>query len=298
VKKNKEFNFDLKQIRSFLEIIQENSFTKASRKLKIGQATISHHINLLEEMLGVVLMERSSKTFSVTPEGKIFKKFAESLFSDVENLKRDMSRGGFGGVTKIAASTISSTYILPDVVASLKKEDPELYFSIEAADSREAIEMIKEGKVELGIVGKMLKHPSLNYYHIFSDEIVLIGGKNSPASISLQELPHMPLIQRENGSGTRDAAEKCLNGHDIAPSDLSVVYECSTSEGVKEAVISGIGIAFISRLAIQRELQLKSLRIIGLNGITINRDFYAVHVKNRHLTEAGRKLLGELKKLK
>ena len=70
--KKKELNFDLKQLRSYLEILQEKSFTSASRKLKIGQATISSHIQGLEEMLGLKLIKRTSKEFTVTPEGKTF----------------------------------------------------------------------------------------------------------------------------------------------------------------------------------------------------------------------------------
>jgi len=71
----KNFNFDLKQIRSFLEVVNEKSFTNASRNLKISQASISHQIGQLEKMLGVKLIFRNSQDFSLTGEGRIFVKF-------------------------------------------------------------------------------------------------------------------------------------------------------------------------------------------------------------------------------
>jgi len=295
--KKKELNFDLKQLRSFLEVLQENSFTRASRKLKIGQATISHHINQLEEMLGVILIERSSKTFFVTSEGKAFKTFCERLFNDIENLKIELDRGIFGGISKIASSTIPSTYILPGIIAHIKKENPDITYNVEISDSREAVELIKEGKAELAIVGKMIKHPSLNYMHIFSDEIVLVGNSDLPDSIGVDSLREMPLIGREKGSGTRNAYEKILNEHNIVPSELNIAFECSTSESVKESAISGIGAAFISKLAIKKELKLKSLKIIKIKNFQIDRNFYSVHLNSKHLTMPVKMLIKELEQL-
>jgi len=291
--KKKELNFDLKQLRSYLEILKENSFTRASRKLKIGQATISNHIQCLEEMLGIRLIIRTSKELSVTPKGVIFQAFCKKLFQDIENLKVGLGKG-FGGVSSISASTIPSIYILPNIIASLKKDHPDFYYRVEVSDSREVVEKIKEGKTEIGVTGKQFKHASLVYEDFSSDEIVLIGPLDHPKSVNIQDLIKLPMISRENGSGTRDAYEMALKRYQILPSELNIVFENYTTDGVKESVISGIGVAFISRLAIERELCLKNLRIIAINGLKITRKFHVVYLKNRHLSEPAMELKNAL----
>ena len=295
--RKKEFNFDLKQLRSYLEVIQEKNFTRASRKLRLGQATISHHIQLLEEILGVRLIERSGKSFSLTGEGILFKEFCEKLFKDIEKLKVDLKQSAATGITKIAASTIPSSYILPDVIVKLKTQNPNFFYRVTVSDSRETVEMIKEGIEEVGISGKRLTHPALTYERICSDEIVLIGSPRHPDSIDINEITELPLIERERGSGTRDSYERSLKKHKITPSALKVVYECSSSESLKEAVASGIGVAFISSLAINRELRFKVFKIIRINGLTITRDFYVLYLKNKRLSVPAGALVKSLQKL-
>ncbi|MCU0821912.1 MAG: LysR family transcriptional regulator [Spirochaetes bacterium] len=295
--KKKEFNFDLKQLRSYLEVLRESSFTAASRKLKIGQATISSHIQALEEMLGVSLIRRTSKEFTVTPQGRAFREFCENIFKDIEQLKTELGRGFSGGITSVSASTVPSAYILPSVIASIKKELPEFFYRVDVSDSREVVEKIKEGKAEIGITGKKFKHSSLVYEQFISDEVVLVGKMDYPDSVDTGELKELPLVARESGSGTRNAYETALKKHNVLPSDLNVVFESYTSDGVKEAAISGVGAAFISNLAITREVRLKVLKIISVKGLKITRKFYAVYQKNRHLSEPALQLLKELKRI-
>ncbi len=295
--KKREFNFDLKQLRSFLEVIRESSFTAASRKLKLGQATISNHIQGLEDMLGVTLIRRTSKEFTLTPQGRAFRQFCEKIFSDIERLKTDLGRGFSGGITSVSASTIPSAYILPQVIASIKNDTPDFFYRVDVSDSREVVEKIKEGKAEIGITGKEFKHSSLVYEQFISDEIVLVGGTGYPDAVDINRLKELPLITRESGSGTRHAYETALKKYKILPSALNVVYESYTTDGVKEAVISGVGVAFISNLAITREVRLKVLKIISVKGLKINRKFYAVYQKNRHLSEPAARLLAELKRM-
>jgi DNA-binding transcriptional LysR family regulator len=292
--KQGDFNFDLKQLRSFLEIVREHGFTKASRKLKIGQATISHHVNLLEETMGVKLIQRTSKHLTLTPEGVAFKDFCEGIFSGVENLKGAIRDGKFGEITTVAASSVPATYLVPLAVARIQKRNPQHRYRILAADSREAVELVKEGAVEAAIVGNVLKHVSLAYERVLSDEIVLIGPKTYPDRISLEKLTSYPFIQRETGSGTKHAYEKELLKHRILPSSLAVVLECSSSEGVKEAVISGLGISFVSRLTLEKELKLKLLKILQIDTGRIYRDFSTVFHKNRPLSPSVDSLFSEL----
>lgn len=292
----KELNFDLKQIKSFLTAVDEKSFTRASRVLGVGQATISHHIQLLEENLGVNLISRSSKSFELTGEGVIFRQFCDRLLDELEGLGGELSSERSPGVIAIAASTIPSTYILPRVLARVYGRVPGVMFRIEVFDSREAIEKVKEKQVDAAVTGKVLKHPSLSYTHVWDDEIVLVapGGK-FPAKASLAGLKEFPFIVREKGSGTRYNYEEFLNRNGVRISDLRVVLECTTSESVREAVLAGLGVAFISRLAVERDLESKRLELISVEKFSIRRKFYLVSLKSRNMSKPVKALLDEFR---
>ena len=281
----KDFNFDIKQIRSFLEVVNEKSFTNASRILKISQASISHQMGQLEKMLGVKLIHRNSQDFSLTGEGRIFLKFCTKIMKEIDGLKSDLQAGTFGGVITIMSSSIPGAYILPEILSSFKKkEKDEIFFKLEIGNSREAIEKIKQGEADFAIVGREIKHPSLTYTKVFEDQVVLVAGNDYPGSVKAADIKNIPLILRESGSGTKNAVEAYLHELDIIPSELNVVMECSSPEGMKEGVINGLGLAFISRLAIENDVDSGKLRIIDINGLDIKRDFFLVtsNVKNLH----------------
>lgn len=288
----KDFNFDLKQIRSFLEVVEEKSFTNASRNLKISQASISHQIGQIEKMLGVKLIHRNSQDFSLTGEGRIFVKFCNKVMKDIDGLKSDIQAGTFGGVINIISSSIPGGYILPEILSQFRKDGNDgVYFKLEIGNSREAIEKIKQGEADIAIVGREIRHPSLTYKKIFEDRIVLVAGKSSPDSVKSDDLKTVPLILRESGSGTKNAAETFLHALDIIPSELNVVMECSSPEGIKESVINGLGMAFLSKLAIEDDVKSGKLKIIDIKGLDIKRDFFLVTSNVKTLNEPANKLV-------
>ncbi|OHD63640.1 MAG: hypothetical protein A2176_05770 [Spirochaetes bacterium RBG_13_51_14] len=291
MKRIAELNFDLKQLRSFLEVLNENSFTRASRKLKVGQATISHHISQLEKALGVTLINRAGRDISVTPAGKIFRAFCEKTFTSVDALASDLGKGIPPGVTCIAASTIPAAYLLPKILVAANRECPGAVYRLVVADSRESVEMVKEGRADIGIVGKEYRHSSLSYTPVCRDEIVLVGPRSCPDRVAVADLPRMPFIIREPGSGTRKTCEEELGRHGIAPSVMRVVMECSSTEGIKESIAAGMGVSFISRLAVSREIGLNVLKIIDVSGLSISRSFYFVRTGSKGLTRSGTLIL-------
>lgn len=282
----KDFNFDLKQVRGFLEVVSEKSFTNASRNLKMSQASISHQVGQLEKMLGLKLINRNSQDFSLTDEGRIFVKFCEKLMKDVGNLKSEMQAGTFGGIITIISSSIPGTYILPGIISEHRKVSTGNYYKLEIGNSREAIEKIKQGEVDLAITGREIKHPSLGYSEIYNDEIVLVTAPGEKTKITVDELKTIPLIVRETGSGTKNVVENALLEQGIQPSELNIVMECTTSEGLREAVISGNGYSFISSLAVDRDVKLGKIKVCDTGSFKIKRPFFIVTSKVRPLNDS------------
>lgn len=283
---DRDLNIDFKIMRNYLEVLEQNSFTAASKILRVGQATISHQIQSLEESLGVALIKRSSREFIVTEEGRHFKEFCLNMLDEFDLFKEKINRSVTGGTCVIAASSIPSVYILPDIVSSIMKSHEEYIYRTVVGDTRESIEMVKEGRAEIGIVGREIKHPVLDFSEIFSDEIVIIGNMDMPDSIGAQELSDLPFVVRESGSGTRAAFEMGLSKLNVHHSDLRAVYECSNSESVKRAVSAGIGAGYISRLAVKDELEAGKVKIIKVKSLKIERNFYYLKKNNKPLSTA------------
>ena len=104
----------------------------------------------------------------------------------------------------------------------------------------------------------------------------------------------MPFIIREAGSGTRKNSEEALGRLGITPSALQVVLECSSTESIKESIAAGLGVSFLSRLAVEHEKKAKSLKVIGVDGLDIRRSFYFVHPGSRQLPRPAQLLLDSL----
>jgi DNA-binding transcriptional LysR family regulator len=267
-----------------MAVLHESSFTRASRRLKLGQATISHHIGQLEKTMGVKLVNRTARDVSATGEGKILLSFCEKLFKSIESLISDFDEGALTGLIRIAASTIPAAYILPKILAGVKRQFPSISYRLEVTDSREAVEMVKEGRADVGIVGKEYKHASLTFRPVCRDDIVLIGPKVFPDQITVEDITRLPFIQREPGSGTRRCAEEALAKHGVMTSHLQTVLECSSTEGIKGSVASGLGISFVSKMAISDGTRQKNIKIIVVDHLKISRSFYFVHSSTKHLS--------------
>lgn len=291
----KDLNIDLKQMRSFLELVKERNFTRASRNLRLNQATISNHLASLEKSLGVDLVHRSSKDFSLTPEGEVFRKYCESMLRDTDLLRETIGSAKTGGTSVVAASTIPSAYILPAAIARVKSRYPDLQYSIEVSDSREVIETVREGGAEIGIAGRMIKIPQMMYEKIYSDRLVLISPPGMlKKEIKISDIAGLPMVTRQRGSGTRDAYEQALAAQRITLSGLNITLECSTSEGVREAVAAGLGVAFVSDLAVRNDVGLKRVEKVAVRNLDIRRNFYLLRVKSRKLSFPADILRGEL----
>ena len=283
---DKDLNIDIKIMRNYLEVIEQNSFTGASRKLRVGQATISHQIQTLEESLGVTLIKRSSREFTVTEEGYLFRDFCVRMLDEFENLKENINSSSAGGTCVLAASSIPSTYIVPDIISHIIKNHKNYLYRTLVGDTREAIELVKEGSAEIGIVGRELSHPGLDFKKIFSDEIIIIGSGDIPDQVHINDLTEYPFVVRENGSGTRAAFEAGLSKAGFKHSGLRAVYESTNSESVKRAVMAGIGAGYISRIAVKDELLAGSIKHINVKSLKISRNFYFLRKKTRPLSTA------------
>ncbi|MDR3592132.1 MAG: LysR family transcriptional regulator [Negativicutes bacterium] len=265
----------------FGAVVEEGSFSGAAKKLELTQPTVSFHIDNLERDFGCQLFQRTARGVTLTVYGEILLHHTSKInaqLSEAHNQIKAMLAGAAGTIA-LGASTIPAEYIVPQLIASFLRAQPGLRFSLHTGDSQTVLTGFASGDYPIAIVGT---HPGNDHpvLELWPDELVLIAhpaicDQVGPAP-SLAELLSFPFVARVVSSGSLRTVHAALESRGISPAQMRIVLEVGGNEALKSAVISQVGLAFISKWAIQQELQAGSLRIIDTPGLKIPRRFYAV----------------------
>jgi len=278
---------NIEYLKTFLEVVRLGSFSEVAKKLSISQPAVSFQIQKLERDLGVRLIDRGQKTITLTDAGKRLLRFAEAVGKEQARLTRDLDqlREEVTGDIVIAASTIPGEVLLPPILGEFKTLHPAIGARVEASDSIAVITRVQDGSYDVGFCGVKPEGKELDYFKMADDEIVLIVSPEHPFArrrkVSPLELEGEQIIFREETSGTQRSLKSLLAkaGLDIGKWSPSLVL--GTSQAVVSAVESGLGIAFVSNLAIKKSLALGLVKQVAVNGIKLKRDFYCVYRKER-----------------
>ena len=240
---------------------ETKSFSLTAKQLFLTQPTVSAHIASLERELNTCLLIRNTKGVALSESGKELYAYAEQMLELEQKIRERFGLTGRqpGSVLRIAASTIPSLYLLPDIMARFRKEYPEEQLKLFETDSSGVVEMILSHKADVGFTGTVLEKGSCTYIPFYQDELVVLtpsseryrARKNDDiVSWILEE----PVILREEGSGTRKEALRLLAQTGVDISKLNVVAMMENQETIKRSVGSGMGISILSKLAAKEEI--------------------------------------------
>ena len=279
---------EMKQLRSYIAVVDYGSFTKAAEKTYTSQPTISAHIKALEEELGVQLLARDTKNLRVTEKGRELYDCACGMLS-LQQRMLDKWENEDRKTLCIGVSTIPSGYILPRLLEGFRSESPDVVISIRQSDSEEIEAAVEQGACDIGLVGEEAGG-SLVSEPIAEDKTVLIAP-NTPAfkkMIKVKDLNALlsqPMLFREKGSASRKSAEKLLEllGKDLQ--DVDVAASLNDQEAIKNLVEHGFGISFISALAAEDRVREGRLLLFDTGLAEAKRTFYLIRRKNVQLSE-------------
>lgn len=279
---------EFKQLEAFVAVVDYGSFSEAARKLYLTQPTISTHIRSLEEELHTRLIIRTTKKITITPKGYQLYDSAVRMLDIRDNLFENFT-GSKKQIIDLAASTIPSSYLLPELMAGFGRMYPDVYFHSWQTDSAGAISRVLDGNVDLALTGQNTGDDSCVFIPFCQDDMVIATPVNDHY-LQLKERPVTfydflkdPIIIRERGSGTKKELDIFLENTGIEPSSLNVVARMNDLESIKKSIVNGLGISILSARSTVDLKRTKQILLFPLEETTHKRSFYIVYSKNRIL---------------
>lgn len=286
-------DISLRQLEAFIKVAEHRSFSKAGDELFLSQSTISSHVAQLEQALQVTLVKRrEKKNIELTEEGKRAYRAAQVIVNQAEMLQNMFRHEEEDQpIISIAASTVPSSYIVPDIVTGFSDLFPECRFSVLDGDSSFALERLQNGEAVFAFVGTSSRKTMFNYHIVCRDRMVLITPNNEEfaekkmAGVSGRELLDRPMIMRESGSGTRRETDNYLKSIGMSPTELNVAAYMNNIEGIKSMVAAGKGTTILSERAAADAIASGRVLCFYLEEDGPYRNIYFAYLKSRSFTK-------------
>ncbi len=280
---------DSRDLEVFLAVARHLNFTRAGEEMHLSQPSVSVRIRLLQEELGMKLFEQTGKKISLTEAGLVLERNARRIVAAFEDAQVAMQelKGLERGSLRIGASTTPGIYLVPKLVAEFKRQHPKIEVYVAIKDTRQVEDLIVKNEFDFGFVGGHLIGTEVEVIPWRTDELALIVPVNhrfaGRKSIRPKDLAAERFVFREQGSATQALVDSNLREWNLR---LTTVMETDNPGAVKQAVQAGLGIAFVSKFAVETELQAKLLTAVKVEGLNASRELRIIHRKDKHLTLA------------
>jgi uncharacterized integral membrane protein (TIGR00698 family) len=262
----------------FRAVAAQRSFRRAAEQLYLTQPAVTQQIKALEELVGLPLFDRSGREITLTTAGAVLLKHAEQSCNLLEQGAAELAalKGQLSGTLRIAASTTIAQYILPPLLGAFLRLHPALHVELDSSNTESVVDAIATGRASLGLVEGPPHAGQVRSEIWLEDELVLLVPPGhewaAQRSITLQQIAAAPLLMRERGSGTREVIETTLEAAALVARDLHIAMELNSTEAILGCIESGVGVGFVSRSAVRRQLVMGTLTIVPVTGLTIPRN--------------------------
>jgi DNA-binding transcriptional LysR family regulator len=266
-------NFRLKVFRTVAEHL---NFRKAAEHLFLTQPAVTLQVKALEEDLGIRLFDRAANRISLTPQGSLLLEYAKKIAALVSQAEQELG-GGDGKVSgelSLGVSTTIAQYLFPRLLRAFLDENPRVKFSLHSGNTGEIVQLLLESKLAIGLIEGPARDHGIRTEPFMPDELVLITPPAfESVRLSRGQFVASRLLMREHGSGSRHVVEMALENAGFKLKSFKNVMNLDSTEAIKSAVEVGLGIGFVSRWAISKELELGALKVAEVAGLSVMRHF-------------------------
>lgn len=281
------------RLKVFKTVADRLSFTKAAAELLISQPAVTKQINELERLLGKPLFLRHGNRISLTDDGVRLLEYANRILALYGELRDAFveEQGAFSGEIRLGASTTLSQYVLPGLLAKFRKLYPDVRVTLFNGNTEQIERQIADGKLDFGMIEGTASNPALHYELFMDDELVLVTSASNTSftreEITAADLPALPLVIRENGSGTLDVLSRELSRHGLSLRQLHIEMQLGSTESIKHYLFYSDTFAFVSVQAVLDELAANRLRVVEVGDMELVRrfSFVTAHGQRSRLTD-------------
>jgi len=272
------------RLNTFLTLCETKNYTKTAEILNMTQPAVTQHIQYLENYYQVRLIADKGKNFTLTKEGEALQKYVKTLKANSERIKPLLHRikNQFRPLNFGATLTIGE-YMIPPILHKIFNEDPAINISMYVENTQILQQMLWEGKIDFALLEGHFNGSQFAYKIISHETFIgVCSPDNSIAgkSLELEELLEQNLILREPGSGTRDILEQVLYNRNLSLDDFKRKMEIGNMNVIKKLCHKNLGITFMYREAVKKELATGYLKEISIRNFNITHPFNFVYLPN------------------
>ncbi|HEX3012156.1 MAG TPA: selenium metabolism-associated LysR family transcriptional regulator [Syntrophomonadaceae bacterium] len=278
---------NLNLFRTYVKVVETQNLSRTAEEFGLSQPAVTKQIQALEDMYGVLLLERSGRRLKTTEAGETLYNCAREIIKAMDKADKAMEELSESrkGSLYLGASTIPGQYILPAIIKKFKDKYPAISISMDVADTEKIFYKAAERELDIGVVGGWINSRKVDGFKWMPDELVLIVPINHKLAectkVRMELLAGERWIFREKGSGTQKALEELLASNGIKKDDVNVYIEAGSTEAVIASVESEMGISVISGWAARTLDRTRKIKIIKIDDVNAVRDFYIIYPRQK-----------------
>ena len=282
----------LHQLELFREVARQGSFTRAAKALSIAQPTVSVQIKQLSQGIGLPLFEKVGRQLFLTEAGEVLLASCQELFDSLERMEMAMAdlQGQRRGRLKLGVVT-TAQYVVPKLLGNFCREYPDVDVSLQVLNHAQLTDRMARNCDDLYVLSHLPEDVDLEFEPFVDNSLVVVAGRSHPLAlevkreegrkIPIQQLANQDFVMRESGSGTRRAVEQHFARHHLS---VQVRLELSTNEAIAQAVVSGLGMAVLSRHCLTSGIMNPDLVPLEVTHFPIRCQWYVAHLKAKQLS--------------
>jgi DNA-binding transcriptional LysR family regulator len=281
-------NYTLKQIQTFIEVARERSVSKAADRLFVTQPAVSMQLRQLEEAFGIALVEPSGRNIQLTRAGQDFLTHAIAALGQLKDLESAMAEhvGLRKGHINLAVVS-TAKYFVPMLLVQFGKLYPGVSLSLRIDNRENILGMLSRNEADLVVMGRAPKALDCDAAPFATNPMAIVAAPDHSLArrkhIGFSTLADCGFVVREQGSGTRAAMERLFVQNEVP---LKVVMEMPSNETIKQAVMAGMGLSFLSLRTVRHELASGHMALLDVAGLPIMGNWYITHLHNKRLAPA------------
>ena len=278
-------NATFRQVKVFETVARHLNYSRAAHELRMSQPGVSMHVKQLELHAGLPLFEQLGKRIYLTTAGQEMLRYSRAIIQQLKEADEALAAlKGIGGGRLNIAVISAGDYFFPGLLAEFCRRYEKVTVRLSVNNREEILRQLGENTTDLTVLLRPPENSDLLAEPFAPQPHVIVAAPEHPLvrrrHIALQALANEAFIVREQGSDTRLAMEELLAESRVK---FNVTMEIKSTETIKQAVIAGMGISFLSAHTIGRELELGRLAVLDVDGFPVMREWHIVHHKNKRL---------------